>query len=120
MNQVDNPKCKTGHCGVWTRPQKKNPDYKGKWVCPQIDNPAYKGEWAPQQIENPNFFEDKEPHKMASIAAVAIEVWTMSKGMQFDNFYVGHDEAAAKVCVCSYISSTINLYIRRIYISLYV
>ena len=62
--QITNPKCKTGHCGEWKRPEKKNPQYKGKWVCPKIDNPEYKGEWAPKQIENPNFFEDKEPHKM--------------------------------------------------------
>jgi len=94
--EVSNPKCKSGHCGEWKRPQKKNPAYKGKWSAPKIDNPAYKGEWSPKQIDNPNFFEDKEPHKMAPIAAVAIEVWTMSKGMQFDNFYVGRDEAGAK------------------------
>jgi calnexin len=94
--QIANPKCTSGHCGEWKRPEKKNPQYKGKWICPKIDNPEYKGEWAPKQIENPNFFEDEAPHKMASIAAVAIEVWTMSKGMQFDNFYIGHDEAAAK------------------------
>ena len=30
------------------------------------------------------------------MGGVAVEVWTMQGGLQFDNFYVGHDEAAAK------------------------
>ncbi|CAM9786116.1 unnamed protein product, partial [Choristocarpus tenellus] len=48
---VANPKCdEAPGCGVWQRPTKANPDYKGKWVAPLIDNPAYKGEWEPRKI----------------------------------------------------------------------
>ena len=39
---VANPKCATGGCGPWQRPNKKNPKYKGKFVPRQIPNPDYK------------------------------------------------------------------------------
>ena len=99
---VSNPKCKqVSGCGKWVRPMIKNPEYKGKWVRPMMDNPDYKGEWKPRRIENPNFFElenfASNPKGLEKIGAVAIEVWTMSKGIAFDNFYVGTDplDAAA-------------------------
>merc|ERR1712072_343223 len=59
-----------------------------------IDNPAYKGEWKPKQIDNPNFFEEKNP-TLEAVGGVAIEVWTMSKDIQFDNFFFGHDLSKA-------------------------
>ena len=48
-----------------------------QWFAPRIDNPAYIGVWKPAQIANPNFFEDKEPHAMAPIGGIGIELWTM-------------------------------------------
>jgi calnexin len=94
--QIPNPKCASAPgCGVWTAPMMANPEYKGKWTAPMIDNPAYKGEWAPRKIANPSYFEDKHPARMPSIGAVAIEVWTMSGGINFDNFWIGHDAKAA-------------------------
>jgi len=98
---ISNPKCKTvSGCGEWVRPMIRNPDYKGKWVRPMMDNPDYKGEWKPRRIENPNFFKFENfasnPKGLAKIGAVAVEVWTMSKGLAFDNFYIGHDVTDAE------------------------
>jgi calnexin len=102
------------------RPNKKNPAYKGKWRAPKIPNPAYIGPWAPRKIPNPNFFVDEHPSQLPAIvrgislnlgtgrcacvtwidvvcvqAAVAIEIWTMSGGIMFDNILVSHDEHRA-------------------------
>jgi len=95
--QIPNPACTKGPgCGEWKRPTKKNPDYKGKWYAEKIDNPEYKGEWAPKKIENPGFFEEKDPFsQIHPMAGVAVEVWTMTAGLQFDNFYFGNDADAA-------------------------
>lgn len=94
---VPNPKCKSAPgCGEWKRPDKSNPAYKGKWYPPMIDNPAYKGVWAPRKIPNPKFYEDKTPLKsIGSVGAVALEIWTMSKGLVVDNVLVAADEKAA-------------------------
>ncbi|DBA04822.1 TPA: hypothetical protein N0F65_004459 [Lagenidium giganteum] len=90
--QVPNPKCeKVSGCGEWERPTKANPAYKGKWKAPLIPNPAYKGEWEPRKIKNPAYFEDAHPARMDPIGALAIEVWTMSEGITFDNFWLGND-----------------------------
>jgi calnexin len=95
--QVPNPACTSGPgCGEWKRPVIKNPAYKGKWHAPMIDNPAYKGEWAPKKIENPGFFEEKDPFsQITPMAGIAVEVWTMTAGLQFDNFFIGNDADAA-------------------------
>jgi len=92
---VDNPDCKAAGCGEWKAPQISNPDYKGKWFAPRIDNPAYIGVWKPAQIANPNFFEDKEPHAMAPIGGIGIELWTMQSGILFDNILVSTDPTVA-------------------------
>merc|ERR1711871_643289 len=95
---VDNPKCSVG-CGEWKRPEIDNPAYKGKWSAPIIDNPEYKGEWKAKQIANPAFFEDDAPmaNGVAPIEAAAIEVWTMSDGIAFDNILLTDNyEAAVK------------------------
>nr|CCA18171.1 calciumdependent protein 2 putative [Albugo laibachii Nc14] len=90
--QIANPKCEQASgCGEWKRPTKANPAYKGIWKAPIIDNPAYKGEWAPRQITNPAFFEDEHPARMDPISAVGLEIWTMSEGITFDNFYIAHN-----------------------------
>ena len=57
-------------CGEWTRPNKRNPDYRGKWRPEQIDNPNYSGVWAPKRIANPDYFEDKQPYKMTPIVSI--------------------------------------------------
>jgi calnexin len=85
---VSNPKCSVG-CGPWTHPMIANPEFKGKWSAPLIVNPAYIGEWAPKQIENPNFFEVANvAAALEPMTAVAVEIWTMSGNMAFDNFLV--------------------------------
>jgi len=41
-HQIENPKCKDAPgCGRWTRPSKRNPNYKGVWLAPRIPNPNY-------------------------------------------------------------------------------
>jgi len=92
---IDNPACKVG-CGKWTPPKINNPEYKGKWYAPKIDNPEYKGEWKAKQIPNPNFFEDKKPCILPKIDSVGIDIWTMSKGMIFDNLVIATDVAKVK------------------------
>jgi calnexin len=96
---IDNPACVKGPggagCGKWVRPFIKNPKFKGKWVAPLVENPAYKGEWKAKQIANPSFFVEEAPAQLPAMGGVGIEVWTMSKGLTFDNFFIGHDEAAA-------------------------
>ena len=100
--QIKNPACKAAPgCGEWKRPMIDNPDYKGKWVHPMIDNPDYVGEWNPKQIPNPDYFsEETHPEAfhtlVAPIGGVAIEIWTMSSGIHFDNIYVGNDISAAQ------------------------
>ncbi|KAI8930258.1 Calreticulin family-domain-containing protein [Entophlyctis helioformis] len=78
---------KVSGCGVWTRPMKKNPAYKGKWSAPLIDNPAYKGVWAPRKIANPSYYHDATPADFNKIGAIGFELWTMQNGIQFDNIY---------------------------------
>lgn len=86
--QIANPKCEKGGCGEWKPPLIENPAYKGKWSAPLIDNPSYKGIWKPKKIANPDFFEDKEPFKMTAIAAVGLELWSMTPDILFDNFII--------------------------------
>ncbi|ETL32858.1 hypothetical protein F441_14995 [Phytophthora nicotianae CJ01A1] len=90
--QIPNPKCaEVSGCGEWKRPTKANPAYKGKFYAPYIPNPAYKGEWKPRKIPNPNYFEDEHPARLDPIGALAVEVWTMTDGITFDNFWLGND-----------------------------
>lgn len=95
---VANPICaKAVGCGLWKAPMISNPNYKGKWRAPLIDNPNYQGKWAPRKIPNPDFFEDTDPFKkMTTIAAVGIELWSMSSDILFDNMIITDDEAVAK------------------------
>jgi len=87
---VDNPACKVG-CGKWIPPMIENPKYKGKWYAPRIDNPKYQGEWKARQIENPDYFFDAAPSKLPKIDGIGIDIWTMSKGILFDNVVVATD-----------------------------
>lgn len=45
--------------------------------------------------DNPAYFEDNEPHNVAKISALAVEIWTITGGIRFDNFLVSYNEAAA-------------------------
>jgi len=94
---VSNPKCKNG-CGVWKRPMKKNPAYKGKWSAPMITNPKFKGIWKPKRIENPGYYVITDPvSQLQPMGSVAIEVWVFKPGgLHFDNILVGDDEYNAK------------------------
>jgi len=86
---IDNPACESAPgCGVWTRPMKDNPLYKGKWYPPMINNPNYQGIWKPRTIPNPDYFHDSTPYKMTPIGAVGIELWSMSNDIYFDNILV--------------------------------
>jgi calnexin len=93
--QIPNPKCDETGCGPWKPPVISNPEYKGKWKAPMIDNPNYKGKWKPRRIPNPDFFEDKNPFQMTAIAAIGLELWSMSNNIYFDNFLVTSDRAVA-------------------------
>ncbi|PNF39812.1 Calnexin [Cryptotermes secundus] len=93
---IPNPACESAPgCGPWKPSLINNPDHKGKWRAPLIDNPNYKGKWKPQRIANPDFFEDKEPFRMADIAAVGLELWSMSNMILFDNFIITDDPAVS-------------------------
>jgi len=92
---IDNPACAIG-CGEWKSPMIDNPDYKGMWNAPMVDNPAYNGEWGPKQIDNPAYFDEQNPYqKLDSVAGVVVDIWTMQKGIEYDNVYVGNSEDAA-------------------------
>lgn len=95
--KIDNPKCKeVSGCGPWTRPKIKNPLYKGKWSAPFIDNPNYKGTWKAKRIPNPNYFEDEQPYRrMAPIAAIGLELWSMTEDIVFDNFIIASSKKDA-------------------------
>lgn len=97
---VQNPACDSTQggigCGKWTPPTINNPAYKGKWVAPKIANPDYKGPWSPAQIPNPAYFKDDNPYSsIEPFSALAVEVWTTSAGIFFDNFLIADSLDAA-------------------------
>ncbi|XP_038630964.1 calnexin-like isoform X2 [Scyliorhinus canicula] len=94
--EIPNPLCKTAGCGTWKPPMIPNPVYKGKWKVPMIDNPKYKGVWKPRKIVNPDYFEDTKPFLMTPIAAVGLELWSLTPDILFDNFIVSSDENVVK------------------------
>jgi hypothetical protein len=60
-----------------------------------IPNPEYKGEWKPRRILNPDYFLETHPHNVAPMIGIGIELWNHMAEVEFDNFYLGHDLAAA-------------------------
>jgi len=51
--------------------------------------------WRPRKIPNPSYFEDSNPVlSLAPITAIAIEVWTTSAAILFDNFVLSHSSQA--------------------------
>ncbi|XP_015716544.1 calmegin isoform X6 [Coturnix japonica] len=94
--QVPNPKCATAPgCGLWVRPMKNNPKYKGKWKAPMIVNPNYQGIWSPRKIPNPDYFEDPHPFEMTPISAIGLELWSMTSDIYFDNFIICSEKEVA-------------------------
>jgi len=95
--RIDNPKCADAPgCGKWNPPTIANPKYKGTWRAPMIDNPNFKGEWKPRIIQNPNYFEDNQPFKMTPIAALGLELWSMTSDITFDNFIISDNETVVE------------------------
>jgi len=93
---IDNPKCEAVGCGEWKAPEIENPEYKGKWRPPMVDNPDYSGEFKPKQIPNPDYFTEDAPfQKLNTVAGVGIDIWTMQKGIEYDNIYIGTNQDAA-------------------------
>jgi len=94
--QIDNPECAGIGCGVWEAPVISNPEFKGKWKAKNIKNTGYSGVWKARMIANPDYFEDLSPFASAvNVKALAVEVWTMSKDIMFDNFYLGNSVSDA-------------------------
>jgi len=92
---IENPACSVG-CGKWKAPMIDNPDFKGRWHAPMVDNPDYIGEWEPKQIDNPAYFEETTPfEKLDSVAGIVVDIWTMQRGIEYDNMYVGSSEDTA-------------------------
>jgi len=93
---INNPACSSAPgCGPWKPSMMDNPAYKGKWSAPMINNPGYKGKWKPAKIPNPDYYHDPEPFKMTPIGGVAIELWTMSDNIHFDNLLITDDLSLA-------------------------
>jgi calnexin len=91
---VPNPICTTG-CGKWDPPTIKNPLYKGPWAAPLIPNPTFIGPWFPKKVPNPAYFTDPNPvASLAPITALAVEVWTVTAAILFDNFVLSHNSAS--------------------------
>ena len=88
---VPNPVCElasTPGCGAWSPRKLPNPAFVGEWVPPLIENPLYKGEWVPRQIPNPHYYQESHPAIVAPMSGIAVEVWTTSAGIHFDNFLI--------------------------------
>merc|ERR1712174_61770 len=82
----------------------------GKWKAPLIDNPDFQGIWTKPMIANPDFFEDNNPFDTASsIKALAVEIWTMSDGIYFDNFLVGNSVNDAQ----EFVKNTFDLKVKQ-------
>eukprot|EP00792_Barthelona_sp_PAP020_P007553 TRINITY_DN3149_c7_g1_i1.p1 TRINITY_DN3149_c7_g1~~TRINITY_DN3149_c7_g1_i1.p1 ORF type:complete len:623 (+),score=252.34 TRINITY_DN3149_c7_g1_i1:31-1899(+) len=94
-NMIPNPKCESNGCGPYEPKMIPNPAYKGPFIPKQIKNPAFKGIWAPQKIENPHYFETKEP-EFDSIVGIGFDLFSMNKGVLFNNLLVCNDEDVAK------------------------
>merc|ERR1711916_52078 len=63
----------------------------------QIPNPDYVGEWAPRKIPNPSYFvPETAVRELAPIAGIALELWTMSPAIGFDNILLTSSEAEAQ------------------------
>ena len=51
-----------------------------------------------RQIANPEYFVDEKPYQIPTIDSIGIDIWTMDKGIIFDNIVV--DNNPDKVAWC--------------------
>jgi calreticulin len=64
-------------------------------IAPLIQNPNFMGKWAPL-IDNPNYKPHPELHEYASFMYIGIDVWQITSGTIFDNFFVTDDQEEVK------------------------
>ena len=50
----------------------------------------------PRQIDNPEYFVDENPYMLPTIDSVGIDIWTMDKGIMFDNIVVDSNPEKAR------------------------
>ena len=81
--------------GEWEPPMIPNTEFRGTWRARRVENPAYAGEWEHPRVANPAFVDDETPYVQEKLGGVALELWQVTTGVVFDNFYVGDDEADA-------------------------
>ncbi|KAK2962182.1 putative Calnexin like protein [Blattamonas nauphoetae] len=77
--------------GVWVQPMIPNPKYKGKWRPKLVKNPNYQGEWKAPLIPNPKYAPSLQTVPFKRIRYVGIDVWQVTAGSLFDNFFIGDD-----------------------------
>ncbi|KAG9340178.1 hypothetical protein JZ751_021903 [Albula glossodonta] len=95
--QIPNPACLQAiGCGPWSPPLISNPAYKGKWNPPMVKNPGYQGLWQPRTIPNPAASEDPQPVQLHPVAAVGLELWSVTGGVLFDNILLCDDLEVAR------------------------
>lgn len=83
-------------CGPWKKPMKTNPAYKGQWIQKKIPNEKYIGAWEAEEIANPDYFENHHVARMAPIGALALEIWTTTGRLTFDNMWLGNNLSDAE------------------------
>ncbi|XP_064206343.1 calnexin-like isoform X3 [Anguilla rostrata] len=94
---ISNPACsQVIGCGPWSPPMISNPSYKGKWRPPMIKNPNYQGQWYPRTIPNPAFSDAPPPFQIRPVAAVGLELWSVTGGVLFDNILLCDDPEVAR------------------------
>ena len=50
----------------------------------------------PRQIDNPEYFVDENPYMLPTIDSVGIDIWTMDKGIMFDNIVIDSNPEKAR------------------------
>ena len=50
----------------------------------------------PRQIHNPEYFVDENPYMLPTIDSVGIDIWTMDKGIMFDNIVIDSNPEKAR------------------------
>lgn len=101
-----------------TRPQVRNPAYRGKWVAPVIANPAYGvarlertlgmltvpfryiGAWKPRRIPNPDYFDNPRPSlDIKPFTAIGVDWWCVQADSAIDNIVLVSRARIGSVCV---------------------
>jgi len=66
-----------------------------EWEQGGMVNPEYKGKWTPRMIQNPFWFMHSQKNNIAPIKGIAIDIWTASDTVGFDNIWLGYKHADA-------------------------